>query len=223
MKSSSTLRESLRSALLLYAVTDRAWLGAGHPCRSLSDAVSRAIDGGATIVQLREKDLGEEDFISEARAIKAVCDERGVPLIINDRVSVARACGAAGVHVGQDDASVLEARAALGSGAIVGVSCENVAQAMAAERAGADYLGVGAVFPTGSKQDAADVSIETLREICRAVSIPVVAIGGITAENAPLLKGSGIAGLSVISAIFAADDIRAAATVMRSAAMAAAI
>lgn len=209
---------SLRRSLLLYAVTDRAWIGAGFPCDSLSAAVLHAVDGGATMIQLREKNLADDAFLAEAHAIKLVCAQKGVPLLINDNVAVAQRCGADGVHIGQDDGSVVAARKVLGSTAIIGVSCQTVAQALLAEKDGADYLGVGAVFPTGSKADAAHVTLETLQEICHAVKIPVVAIGGITAENAGLLKGSGIAGISVISAIFAARDIRAASRVMLSAA-----
>ena len=197
---------ALCEALRLYAVTDRHWLNG----RTLVECVEQAIDGGATFVQLREKDLDEAAFLNEARALKKLCSERGVPFVVNDNVMIAKEVGADGVHVGQSDASCLEARRILGPDAIIGVSAQTVEQAVLAEKQGADYLGVGAVFATGSKADAESVSFETLKAICGAVKIPVVAIGGISAGNVHELKGSGIAGVSVISAIFANDDIAAA-------------
>lgn len=199
-------KAKIRAALRLYAVTDRHWLNG----RTLSECVAQAIDGGATFVQLREKDLDEEEFLNEARALKKLCAERGVPFVVNDNVMIAKEVCADGVHVGQSDMACLEARRLLGPDSIIGVSAQTVEQAVLAEKQGADYLGVGAVFATGSKADADSVPIETLKEICEAVKIPVVAIGGINASNVHQLKGSGIAGVSVISAIFANDDIRAA-------------
>lgn len=196
----------LCDALRLYAVTDRHWLNG----RTLVECVEQAIDGGATFVQLREKDLGHEEFLNEARALKKLCAERGVPFVVNDNVMIAKEVCADGVHVGQSDMACLEARRLLGPDSIIGVSAQTVEQAVLAEEQGADYLGVGAVFATGSKADAESVSFETLKAICSAVKIPVVAIGGISAGNVHQLKGSGIAGISVISAIFANDDIRAA-------------
>lgn len=197
----------LRSVLVLYAVTDRAWIGSGFPCKSLSEAVSHAIEGGATCIQLREKNLDEETFLSEAIEIGKLCASKKIPLIINDSVNVARESGADGVHIGQSDISLAEARRVLGPDKTIGVSCQTEAQAVQAERDGADYLGVGAVFPTSSKSDADSVPLEMLKSICGAVAIPVVAIGGISRTNAQQLAGSGIAGISVISAIFAQADI----------------
>ncbi len=199
-------KPKMRDALRLYAVTDRHWLNG----RTLYECVAQSIDGGATFVQLREKDLGEEEFLNEARALKKLCAERGVPFVVNDNVMIAKEVCADGVHVGQSDMACLEARRLLGPDSIIGVSAQTVEQAILAEKQGADYLGVGAVFATGSKADADSVPIETLKEICAVVKIPVVAIGGINAGNVHQLKGSGIAGVSVISAIFANDDIRAA-------------
>lgn len=201
-----------KNSLLLYAVTDRAWL---QPGETLLGRVRDAIEGGATFVQLREKDLDPAAFLAEGREIGALCREMGVPFVVDDDVDLALACGADGAHVGQSDLAAGEARKKLGPDKILGVSAQTVEQALAAERAGADYLGVGAVFPTGSKADAEDVSLDTLRAICRAVSIPVVAIGGIGAHNVEQLWGSGICGVAVISAIFAAKDIRAAAAELK--------
>lgn len=197
--------------LLLYAVTDRHWLDGD----SLYNAVKKALDGGATFVQLREKQLDHGDFLAEALEIKALCKEYGVPFVINDNVSLAREIDADGVHVGQSDMEAGSAREILGTGKIVGVSAQTVEQALLAEKNGADYLGVGAVFPTGSKDDADDVGFDTLKAICSAVHIPVIAIGGIGANNVMQLKGSGICGIAVISAIFAQRDIAAATKELR--------
>ena len=196
-----------RRSLRLYAVTDRRWLDG----RSLAGQVQEALAGGATFVQLREKDLDETSFLEEAHALKALCAAYDVPFVINDRIDIALACDADGVHVGQSDCSVSEARRMLGSEKIVGASVQTVEQARAAERAGADYLGVGAVFSTATKRDAAEVSRETLQAICVAVNIPVVAIGGIGEQNAEQLAGTGIAGIAVISALLAQADVRTAA------------
>lgn len=204
-----------RESLLLYAVTDRKWLAQGE---HLADKVAEAIDGGATFVQLREKNLGRDAFVAEARELKALCAARGVPFVVNDDVSIAIEVDADGVHVGQSDMEAGRVRDLIGPNRILGVSAETVDEAVMAERMGADYLGVGAVFPTGSKDDAKSVSRETLRAICDAVHIPVIAIGGITLENLPTLAGTGICGVAVISAIFAQKDIRAAARRMRRAA-----
>ena len=202
-----------KSDLLLYAVTDRRWLEG----RSLTDVVRQSLEGGVTCLQLREKSLGEDAFLAEARALQTLCRRYGVPFLVNDNVDIALAMGADGVHVGQSDMAAGDVRALLGPEKILGVSAQTVAQALRAERAGADYLGVGAMFPTGSKSDAEAVSLSTLREICRAVSIPVVAIGGISRENVGALAGSGIAGVAVISAIYAARNIPAAASALRQA------
>ena len=199
-----------KEALLLYAVTDRAWLD-GRP---LSQAVEQALLGGATMLQLREKELSHDDFLVEAMEIKAICEKYGVPFIVNDSVEVALACDADGVHVGQSDLEAMKVRERLGDNKIVGVSAQTVAQAVLAEKNGADYLGVGAVFSTSTKKDADAVPLETLKAICAAVSIPVVAIGGICSQNIEELSGSGIYGAAVVSSIFAQRDIRAAASKM---------
>lgn len=192
--------------LMLYAVTDRHWLGD----ETLYDQVKKALDGGATFVQLREKNLDRADFLAEALEIQKLCKEYGVPFVINDEVSIAKDIDADGVHVGQSDMEAMDVRKILGPDKILGVSAQTVEQAMIAEKHGADYLGVGAVFATGSKDDADDVSHETLKAICEAVSIPVIAIGGITKDNIFELAGSGICGVAVISAIFGQKDIKKA-------------
>ena len=193
--------------LLLYAVTDRHWLNG----RSLRDVVEESLRGGVTMLQLREKSLAEPAFLAEARELQALCRDYHVPFIVNDNVDIALAMDADGVHVGQSDMEAGDVRAKLGPDKIIGVSAQTVAQALQAEAHGADYLGVGAVFPTGSKADAKEVEWDVLREICQAVSIPVVAIGGITRENVTELAGTGICGVAVISAIYAQEDIPAAA------------
>lgn len=193
--------------LLLYAVTDRSWLEGD----TLRHQVEQAILGGATFVQLREKELDEKQFLEEAKEIRALCRTYRVPFVINDHVGIAEQAGADGVHVGQSDMEAREARERLGPDKIVGVSVQTVGQALRAQEMGADYLGVGAVFHTDSKEDADDISLDTLRAICGAVDIPVVAIGGIGAGNVMRLLGSGICGIAVISALFAQPDIRTAA------------
>ena len=193
----------LPQQLRLYAVTDRTWLNG----RRLADVVAQAIDGGATFVQLREKCLDEHDLLAEAEELSALCHFRHVPFVIDDNVEVALAAGADGVHVGQSDMEALDVRAKLGPDKIIGVSAHTVEEALLAEKQGADYLGVGAVFPTSSKSDVGEMSYETLKAICKAVSIPVVAIGGISGENVGKLAGSGICGVAVISAIYAAKNI----------------
>lgn len=195
-----------KKELILYAVTDRHWLGE----ETLYDQVKKALDGGATFVQLREKKLDREDFLAEALEIQKLCREYGVPFVINDEVSIAKDIDADGVHVGQSDMEAMDVRKVLGPDKILGVSAQTVEQAIIAEKHGADYLGVGAVFATGSKDDADDVSHETLKAICEAVSIPVIAIGGITKDNVSELAGSGICGVAVISAIFGQNDIKKA-------------
>ena len=194
-------------SLLLYAVTDRTWLNG----RRLYDDVRDAIIGGATFIQLREKNLGYDDFKAQAIEIKRLCNEFNVPFVINDNVMLAKEIDADGVHVGQDDMRASDVRALIGPDKILGVSVRTPEEAVIAESNGADYLGAGAVFHTGSKNDAVDITHEALRAICSAVKIPVVAIGGINAGNIHELSGSGIKGVAVISAIFAAEDIRAAA------------
>ena len=177
--------------------------------------VEEALEGGATFLQLREKNLDGGHFLEEARELQELCRKYGVPFIVNDNVDVALAMGADGIHVGQHDMEAGDVRALLGPDKILGVSAQTVEQAVLAEQRGADYLGVGAVFPTGSKDDADDVSHETLKAICDAVSIPVVAIGGISQQNIRQLAGSGICGIAVISAIFAQKDIKAATALLK--------
>ncbi|MCR5089663.1 MAG: thiamine phosphate synthase [Oscillospiraceae bacterium] len=196
-------RESLR----LYAITDRSWLNG----RSLYSQVEEALKGGTTFVQLREKELDYESFLQEARELRKLCADYGVPFVINDNVDIAVAVDADGVHVGQEDMEAGDVRRRLGPDKIIGVSCKTAEQAKIAQAHGADYLGAGAMFPTGSKKDASSITMEALHEICSAVSIPVVAIGGISLSNVDQLRGSGIAGISVISALFAQEDIKAAA------------
>ncbi|MCD8133411.1 MAG: thiamine phosphate synthase [Clostridiales bacterium] len=200
-----------RKNLLLYAVTDRSWLRGG----TLYDQIEQALRGGVTLLQLRKKNLCRELFLQEAFQIKELCDRYEVPLIINDHVEIARAVDAAGVHVGQKDMEAGAARAILGSEKIIGVSARTVEQALYAERQGADYLGVGAVFSTGTKQDAQNITKNRLCEICRAVSIPVVAIGGITVENMAELGGSGSDGIAGGSAVFAQKKIETAVRELR--------
>jgi thiamine-phosphate pyrophosphorylase len=192
-----------KKTMLLYAVTDRAWVGR----QTLPQQVESALKGGATCVQLREKCLGEDAFEREALEIRELCRKYQVPLMINDNVEVAIRCGADGVHVGQSDMEAQNVRALVGESMILGVSAETVEQAVRAEKAGADYLGVGAVFPTATKLDATTVSRETFRDICSTVSIPVVAIGGINRQNIPELTGLGADGVALVSAIFSAADI----------------
>ena len=203
----------LRRALRLYAVTDRAWLGAktgDAAIQALEAQIEAALRGGATVVQLREKNLETDEFLREAIAVKRLCERFGVPLIIDDALDVALACDADGLHVGQRDLEAGEARRLLGPNRILGVSAQTVADAKLAVERGADYLGVGAVFPTSTKADADAVSLETLRSICDAVFVPVVAIGGIGAAQIERLDGTGIVGVAVVSAIFGSADVEAA-------------
>ena len=195
----------------LYAVTDRSWLNG----QTLYEQVEQALKGGVTLVQLREKGLGAEQFLQEARQIQQLCRRFGVPLIINDSIEVALAVDADGVHLGQDDANAAQARQLLGKDKIIGVSAHNVQEALQAVQDGADYLGSGAVFGSGTKTNVSTLPMQTLREICSAVPIPVVAIGGITEQNLQQMSGSGIAGAAVVSAIFAQENIEEAAIRLR--------
>ena len=199
--------------LLLYAVTDRHWLDG----RTLKEVVLESLEGGVTMLQLREKHLDEAHFLEEAKELQMLCRSWHVPFLINDNVEIALAMNADGIHVGQSDMAAGDVRKKLGDDKIIGVSAQTVEQALLAEKAGADYLGVGAVFPTSSKDDANEVTYETLKAICSAVSIPVVAIGGITQENVHQLAGSGICGAAVISAIYAKPDIKKAAAELKKA------
>lgn len=197
--------------LRLYAVTDRAWTGK----MTLPEQVEAALQGGATCVQLREKSLDPDAFLAEARAMAALCRRYGVPFLVNDNLDIALASGADGVHVGQDDLPVEEVRRRVGSRMIVGVSAHNVREALAAQAGGADYLGAGAVFGTATKKNVTPLARQTLCDICRAVQIPVVAIGGVGPDNLMQLAGTGVAGAAVVSAIFGAPDITAACRHLR--------
>lgn len=204
---------ALRRALRLYAVTDRAWIGdrtGEAAARALEAQIEAALRGGATLVQLREKNLDADKFLREAIAVKRLCERFGVPLVINDSLDVALACDADGLHVGRRDLEAGEARKLLGPERTLGVSAQTLDDAKLAVERGADYLGVGAIFPTTTKADADAVSLETLRAICGAVSVPVVAIGGIGAARIERLRGSGVVGVAVVSAIFGSDDVEAA-------------
>lgn len=192
-----------KNSMLLYAVTDRTWLGK----ESLENQVELALNSGVTFLQLREKDLDFDEFVEQAKRLKIIANKADIPFVINDNIDVAIASDADGVHLGQDDIPADKAREILGKDKIIGISVQTVEDALLAQKKGADYLGVGAVFSTSTKLDASDVSFETLREICIAVSIPVVAIGGINKDNILQLKGSGIDGVAVVSAIFAQKDI----------------
>lgn len=197
--------------LLLYAVTDRSWLNG----ETIYNQVEKALKGGATFVQLREKTLDREAFLAEAKEIQKLCRQYQVPYVINDNVEISIAIDADGVHVGQSDMEAGSVREKLGADKILGVSAQTVEQAIFAEQSGADYLGVGAVFHSGTKTDADKVSYETLKAICEAVKIPVIAIGGISRDNVTQLKGSGICGIAVISALFAQADIERAAAELK--------
>ena len=200
-------KDEIRAAMLLYAVTDRMWLKEGQ---TLLSVVEDVLENGATFLQIREKDLEPGAFEAEAEALRALCAEKRVPFVVNDSVEIALQCGADGVHVGQSDIKGRDIRALIGPDRILGISAGTVEEAVAAERAGADYIGVGAVFGTSTKKDARTMTVERLREIAESVSIPVVAIGGIGAGNIAQLAGSGVDGVAVVSAIFGAADPGAA-------------
>lgn len=189
--------------MLLYAVTDRAWTGE----QTLYEQVEAALKGGVTCVQLREKEMDETAFLQEAKDICALCHRYGVSFIVNDNVDVAIACQADGIHVGQEDMAAGEVRRRVGDAMLLGVSVHTVEEARRAVRNGADYLGLGAVFPTSTKTDVDQMTNETLRAICDAVDVPVVAIGGINRGNLLKLSGSGVDGVALVSAIFSAEDI----------------
>lgn len=193
--------------LRLYAVSDSSYLQG----RTLAQAVREAIEGGATIVQYREKKKSPEEMLAEASALRAVCRDCGIPFIVNDSVELAQAVDADGVHLGLEDGSLERARQILGEGKIIGASAHNPREARAAQAQGADYLGCGAVFGSATKTNVQAISPEILREVTQAVTIPVVAIGGITRENIRLLRGCGLSGVAVVSALFAQPDIPAAA------------
>lgn len=197
--------------LKLYAVTDGAWLNG----RTMAEAVEAAIRGGATMIQLREKQMDDESFLKEALEVKAVTDAYNVPLIINDNIDVCIKSGAAGVHIGQGDMNAAKARALLGDGKIIGVTAKTPELSVNAEADGADYIGCGAVFGSSTKTDTSKISIEQLNSVCDAVHIPVVAIGGINEKNISELRGAHMAGVAVVSCIFAKENIEAAAKTMK--------
>ena len=192
-----------KNMMLLYAVTDRAWLGD----MTLYQQVECALKGGVTCVQLREKELSDEDFLAEAIEISALCKKYGVPFFINDNVEIAVKCKADGIHVGQEDMAATKVRELVGTDMMIGVSVHTVSEALEAVAAGADCLGVGAMFSTSTKADADVLPMDTLRDICAAVDVPVVAIGGIGKSNIDQLKGTGVDGVALVSAIFSAEDI----------------
>lgn len=188
---------------ILYAVTDRAWIGK----QNLYEQVESALKGGATCVQLREKNLDEELFLEEAIKIKSLCKKYGIPFLVNDNVDIAIKCEADGVHVGQEDTAVSKVRKLVGDKMIIGVSVQNINEALESIKNGADYLGVGAMFSTSTKLDANVIPFENLKSVCNAVNIPVVAIGGIGKNNIMKLAGSGVNGVALVSAIFGAKNI----------------
>ena len=200
-------KDEIRKAMLLYAVTDRSWLQEGQ---KLADVVKCVLENGATFLQLREKELPQDEILEEAKRLKILCNEYRVPFVVNDSVEIALACDTDGVHVGQSDIRDRDIRAIIGEDRILGMTARTVEQAVAAEKAGADYIGVGAVFGTTTKRDARAMTLDRLEEICAAVAIPVVAIGGIGLHNIDQLAGKGMAGAAVVSGIFAAEDPGAA-------------
>ena len=211
MRCDPTFVRKVRKMLRLYAVTDRRWLRG----KALCDQVERAILGGATCVQLREKEMTKDAFYEEALRLRALCSRYHVPLIINDNVDIALACVADGVHVGSSDMAISEIRKKAGDRLIIGATAKTVEQAIAAQAAGADYLGSGAVFGTATKPDARPMTMDLLREITACVNIPVVAIGGIDSGNIGRLQRTGVAGAAVVSGIFAAEDIERACRTLR--------
>ncbi len=196
-------KEEIKNSMLLYAVTDRAWLGEGEDLVSVCKSV---LENGATFLQIREKDLDEDTFEQEAQSLKELCEAYHIPFVVNDNVEIALEIDADGVHVGQSDIKGRDIRSMIGNEKILGISAGTVEEAIAAEKAGADYIGVGAVFGTSTKKNARYLTVEKLKEISETVSIPVVAIGGISASNIMGLKNSGVDGVAVVSAIFAAKD-----------------
>lgn len=200
-------KDDLRKSMLLYAVTDQAWLKKGE---TLSGVVEEVLKNGATFLQIREKDLAQDAFEAEAEKLKVLCEKYRVPFVVNDSVEIAMRCDADGVHVGQSDIKGRDIRAIIGPDKILGISAGTVEEAVAAEKAGADYIGVGAVFGTSTKLNARTMTMERLKEIVASVTIPVVAIGGISAKNMMELSGSGVDGVAVVSAIFAAEQPGAA-------------
>lgn len=200
-----------KKQMLLYAVTDRAWTGK----KSLYEQVEAALKGGVTCVQLREKELDEKSFLEEAIELAALCKRYQVPFFVNDNVEIAIKCGADGVHIGQEDRNAQEVRKQVGKEMIIGVSVHSAAEALEAVKNGADYLGVGAMFSTSTKADAEVLPKGVLREICQAAELPVVAIGGINKSNLMELCNTGVDGVALVSAIFAAEEIEAECRALR--------
>lgn len=196
-------KDEIRKAMLLYAVTDSSWLKEGQ---TLAQVVEDVLANGATFLQIREKEMAHGAFLAEARQLQAAAAKHHVPFVVNDAIDIALELDADGVHVGQSDIVGKDVRAMIGPDKILGISANTVETAVAAQAAGADYIGVGAVFPTSTKKDAKSLSREEMRAICEAVDIPVVAIGGINAGNLSQLSGSGVDGVAVVSAIFAQPD-----------------
>ena len=200
-----------KEMMLLYAVTDRMWTGK----QTLMEQVEDALKGGATCMQLREKELDEAAFLQEALEMKALCEKYHVPFFVNDNVEIAVKCKADGIHVGQSDMATAKVRQTVGENIMIGVSVHSVEEALEAVRNGADCLGVGAMFSTSTKTDANVLTKEVLKEICDAVDVPVVAIGGISKENMMELSGTGVDGVALVSAIFAAEDFEQECRVLR--------
>lgn len=200
-----------KETMRLYAVTDRAWVGE----KSLYEQVEEALQNGVTCLQLREKDLDYDSFLEEAKELAKLCKKYKVPFIINDSVEIALQSGADGVHVGQEDMKACDVRRRVGPDMIIGVSAHNIEEAKAAAEAGADYLGLGAVFSTSTKLDVNTMSYDLLQSICHEVNIPTVAIGGIKEDNLNKLSGSGVDGVAVVSAIFASEAPGTAAKRLR--------
>lgn len=196
-----------REKMRLYAVTDRTWSTSEYP---FENQIEDALKSGVTFLQLREKNISDDEYIEIASRIKKLADKYNIPFVINDNINVALAVNADGVHLGQNDTDIKTARKILSENKIIGASARTPQQAVQAYNDGADYLGTGAVFGTSTKKDAQNITIEQLKDVCRSVNIPVVAIGGVNEKNIPLLKDSGIAGVAVVSAIFAQNDIPSA-------------
>lgn len=204
--------DQIRHAMRLYGVTDQMWLKEGE---TLCSVCAEVLSSGVTFLQIREKDISPDAFTQQAKALKALCNAHQVPFVVNDSVEIALEIGADGVHVGQSDLQGRDIRRLIGSDKILGITAGTVAQAIAAQAAGADYIGVGAVFATTTKQNARNLTGDTLRQIAQSVTIPVVAIGGINAQNIMELAGSGVDGVAVVSAIFAAENPRQATAHLR--------
>jgi len=200
-----------KESLKLYVITDRSWIGN----RSMSEEVEKTLKAGATCLQIREKNISYDEYVSKSIELRKICNKYNVPFIVNDNIEVALASGADGVHVGQNDILNKNVRSIIGSDKILGISVNSIELAIAAEKAGADYIGVGSIQLSPTKGESKILSTEYVNEICNSVSIPVVAIGGINEQNIPILKGIGIAGVAVISAVFGKEDVAEATYKLR--------